>query len=82
MTEATDTTMAGVTDVTITIPVSVGQFRTLSEEQLYPGRARVTHKLAVGPHYLPGVWVVVAVQERIEPPQPTYLVTLARLEMS
>jgi hypothetical protein len=53
--------MAGVTDETITFPVTPEQAQQLAAEM--PGFGpRVTHKLAIGPHYLPGLWVPVSVQ--------------------
>lgn len=72
--------MAGVTDQTITLPVSAGQYSILEHDRVRPGAPRVTHKIALGPHYLPGTWVVVGTLQRMEPPDTTHWVTIARVE--
>lgn len=75
-----DLTMKGVTDETVTLQVSAGQFDQLSKDQVLPDRPRVTHNICVGPFYLPGRWVVVGSLERREPPRDTHWITLAKLE--
>lgn len=79
MSETIENWMEGVTDETITIQVTAGQYAQLEKDQIYPGRPRVTHKVAVGPFYLPGLWVVTGAAQRIENPT-THWITLSKLE--
>lgn len=69
----------GVTDETVTLAVSVGQFAALSETAVSTERARVTHKISVGPFALPGLWVVTGASRRSEPPKSDHWITLSRL---
>jgi hypothetical protein len=71
--------MGGVTDETITISVSAGQYAQLEKDLEAPGRPRVTHKVAVGPFYVPGVYVVVATNRDTLGWPNSHRVTLARL---
>lgn len=47
--------------VTVTVPVSAGQYDRLIAD-IAPDSPTVTHKMAVGPFYLPGSWKVVSGQ--------------------
>lgn len=71
--------MADVTDRTITLEVSLGQYAQLEQDREYPGRPRVTHKVSVGPFSVPGNWVVVSTLKGDYNGTRCY-VTLARLE--
>jgi len=75
-----DQTMDGVTDQAVTVPVSATQYARLEKDRILPDRPRVTHKLQVGPFYLPGVWVVVRTERQMTSGDEVYLVTLAKLE--
>ncbi len=72
--------MDGVTTETVTLQVTAGQYAQLERDQVYPGRARVTHKIGVGPFVLPGLWVVTGSMYRDEPNGRVHKITLSRLE--
>jgi hypothetical protein len=63
----------------VTLPVTEGQFLELSRDIHPASGPAVTHKIAVGPFYLPGTYQVVAAQRRIEHGATTYLITLVRV---
>jgi hypothetical protein len=67
----------GITDETVTLTVSAGQYAQLERDLIKPGRPRVTHKISVGPFSLPGTWVVTGAQRRHE---GVHRVILAKLE--
>lgn len=69
----------GATGETIEIPVSANQYDLLSRDLVKYGAAPVTHRIAVGPHYLPGSWAVVAYRSRREPTGNSHYVTLAQV---
>lgn len=71
--------MEGITDRTVTLEVSAGQYAVFSEQIPLPGRPRVTHKLSVGPFSLPGTYIVTGVHQRVEPPTTTHWATFARM---
>lgn len=70
----------GATGETIEIPVSANQYEHLSHDLVKYGAPLVTHRIAVGHHYLPGAWAVVAYRSRLEPTGNLYYVTLAQVD--
>lgn len=63
----------------VVLPVTEGQFLELSRDIRPADGPAVTHKIAVGPFYLPGTYQVVAAQRRTEHGARTYLITLVRV---
>jgi hypothetical protein len=64
----------------ITLTVTEGQFLALAKDMPLPGEGpTATHKIAVGPFYLPGAYQVVAGQRRTEHGSSTYLISLVRV---
>ncbi len=55
------------------------RFEQLAADQVRPGAVRVTHQLMIGPHYVPGVWVVVGTYRDSLGGPNSATVTLARL---
>lgn len=80
MPEIEDHTLDGVTDETVQLTVSAGQYAKLEAERVMFGRPRITHQICVGPFYLPHQYVVVATSRDTLNGEPRHLVTLARLE--
>ena len=71
--------LEGVTDQTIQLPVTPGQYAQLEQDRIMPGRERVIHKIGIGPFAVPGNWVVTATQ-RHQGNEVACWVTLSRLE--
>jgi Flp pilus assembly protein CpaB len=71
--------LEGVSDQRVTLSVSPGQLQQLAGDQLRPGAVRVTHKIAIGPFYLPGVYVVVGTYHDTLGGPNSDTITLARL---
>lgn len=75
-----DDPFQGVTDTTIDLPVTAGQYAQLEQDRIMPDRPRVTHKVTLGPFSLPGSWVVTSTRRYTENGTATHWVTLSRLE--